>query len=156
VTRRKGISTLDPDRRLSSDPPPTVPTALRVDTSRWPLVVLTYAGSPTKEEMADHLREIELEVLGRRKPFAQVIDQRTGRRPDALQRAMIAAHQNQQSFAYATLCLGEAYVATKSVRVAMQGVFWVAKLPYPYILVDTLEEGIAWAEERLRQRGVSV
>jgi hypothetical protein len=130
-----------------------VPTALRVDTSRWPLVVLTYAGSPTKIELAEHLREIESKVLGRRKPFAQVIDQRNGRIPDASQRAMIAAHQNQQSFAYAMFCLGEAYVATTSVRRAMQGVFWVAKLPYPHVFVETLQEAIAWAEDRVRHRG---
>ena len=135
---------------VSDPPPPLVPTALRVDTSRWPLVVLTYAGSPTKKEMSDHLREIEVEVLGRRKAFAQVIDQRSGRSPDAAQRALIATHQNQQSFAYATFCRGEAYVASKSVRRAMQGVFWMAQLPYPHVFVDTLEEAIAWAQERLK------
>ena len=146
MARKKETST------LSSGPPPPVPTVLRVDTSRWPLVVLTYAGSPTKEEMADHLREIEVEVLDRRMPFAQVVDQRNGRSPDAVQRAMIAAHQNQRSFAYASFCLGEAYVATRRMSRAMQGVFWLTKLPYPYVLVETLEEAIAWAKERLRLR----
>jgi hypothetical protein len=138
----------------SSAPAPLVSTTLRVDTARWPLVILTYAGAPTKQEMADHLREIEQNVLERRKPFAQVIDQRKGQRPDAAQRAMIAAHQNQYSFAYATHCKGEAYVANKSVRLAMQGVFWVAKLPYPHVFAETLDEAIAWAKERLKGQRV--
>ena len=132
-----------------------VAAALGVDASRWPLVVLTYAGAPTKQQLAEHLREIEQNVLERRRPFAQVVDQRTGQSPDAAQRAMIAAHQNQYSFAYAKYCLGEAYVATKSVRLAMQGVFWVAKLPYPYVFVETLDEAVAWAEERLKAGGAN-
>ena len=162
MVQKKGPSTRDKSRlgndatlpeevhRGPSSAPPLVPTVLRVDTSRWPLVVLTYAGLPTKQEMADHLREIEQYVLEQRKPFAQVIDQRKGQRPDAAQRAMIAAHQNQYSFAYATYCVGEAYVANASVRLAMQGVFWVAKLPYPHVFVDTLDEAMAWARERLK------
>jgi hypothetical protein len=162
VVQKKGPSTRDKSRlgddamppedvrRGPSSAPPLVPTVLRVDTARWPLVVLTYAGMPTKQEMAEHLREIEQNVLERRKPFAQVIDQRKGQRPDAAQRAMIAAHQNQYSFAYATYCMGEAYVANSGVRLAMQGVFWVAKLPYPHVFVDTIDEAIVWAQERLK------
>jgi hypothetical protein len=134
----------------SEAPPPDAPQLL-VDTSRWPLVVLTYAGTPTKEQMADHLRQIEKDVLGRRRRFVQVIDQRYGTPPDALQRAMIAAHQNQQGLVYAAFCLGEAYVATKPLRRAMQGVFWMTKLPYPHVFTETLEEGIAWARERLAE-----
>lgn len=125
---------------------------LRVDTSRWPLVMLTYAGAPTKQQMAEHLREIETNVLDRRRHFAQVIDQRHGQSPDAAQRALIAAHQNQYNCAYASYCLGEAYVAPKSTRIAMQGVFWQATLPYPYVFVETLEDAVAWAEERLKER----
>ena len=125
---------------------------LLVDTSRWPLAVLTYAGRPTNVQLEDHLEEIEEKVLARGDYFVQIIDQRRGEMPDAMQRALIAQHQERMKEQYTKYCLGEAYVVTPQIRGAMVAVFWLAKPPYPYTFVDTLGEAMTWAETRLTDR----
>jgi hypothetical protein len=51
---------------------------------------------------------------------------------------------------YAEYCLGEAYVASARMRSAMTAVSSVATLPYAHAFVDTLEEGLTWARERVQ------
>jgi len=126
---------------------------LFVDTSRWPLVVLTYAGQPTDEQLANHLKEIEENVLGRREPFVQVIDQTRGEQPDPIQRAMIADHQLKMDAAYRAYCIGEVYISTPAMRGAMVAVFWQAKPPYPYAFVEAVDDALRWAEARMKAAG---
>src|SRR5262245_49233117 len=122
-----------------------------VDVRDWPLVRLTYAGSPSETQLAAHLREIEEKVLARKQPFVQVIDQRYGAMPDALQRKLIVEHQTRMDAVYARYCIGEAYVVAPQNRGAMVAVFWMAKPPYPYTFVDTLDEALAWGRARLEE-----
>ncbi len=123
-------------------------TILTVDVARWPLAVLTYAGSPTLRDLENHLREIEEKVLASGRPFIQIIDQTKGDVPTAMQRALIADHQSKNGEAYQRYCLGEAYVCTSRMRSAMIAVFWQAMPAYPYTFVRTLEEGMVWANQR--------
>ena len=128
-------------------------TQLTVDTSAWPLVVLTYAGEPRPDEVRDHLREIEDAVLGREEPFVQVIDLSRAVRPQAQQRLAIAEHQTDNEERYQRFCLGESYVVpTAEIKGAMTGVFFAAKPSYPYRFVETLDEALDWARERLGGR----
>jgi hypothetical protein len=129
--------------------PAKAPTVLAVNVARWPIVELTYSGTPSDAALADHLREIEEKVLGRRKPFVQIIDQREGSMPDAIQRALIADHQRRMEDAYRNYCRGEVYIVSKQTRQAMTAVFWLAPPPYPYTFVETAPEALAWAKERL-------
>jgi hypothetical protein len=124
---------------------------LSVDTSRWPLVLLTHAGAPDLAQMQEHLREIEETVLARGSRFVQIIDQRQAELP-AGQRAEIAEHQRRMDEAYKRNCLGEAYVVSARNRGAMVAVFWQAQPPYPYVLVDTMEEALTWAVRRAVRR----
>jgi len=123
---------------------------LTVDTSRWPMVVLTYSGQPSDEQLAEHLREIEERVLSRHERFVQVIDQSRGQQPDPIQRAMIADHQRKMDAAYRDYCLGEVYIAPPAMRGAMVAVFWQAKPPYPYAFVEAVDEAVRWAESRMK------
>ncbi len=123
---------------------------LLVDTSQWPIVVLTFEGSPSNGQVVDHLKEVEEKVLARRRPFVQIVDQRRGLMPSASQRALISEHQARMAPLYAEYCLGEAYVASRELRGAMRAVFWLAPPSYPHAFLDTLDEAFAWAGERLR------
>ena len=127
----------------------TPPTVLTVNTSHWPMVELIYSGTPSDSELTEHLREIEEKVLGRREPFVQIIDQREGSMPDAIQRALIAEHQRRMEDAYRSYCRGEVYIVSKQTRQAMTAVFWLAPPPYPYAFVDSAPEARTWARERL-------
>lgn len=119
---------------------------LTVDTSAWPLVVLTFAGDPTVEAVKAHLLEIEDEVLSRGERFVQVVDLSRAERPNPAQRLAIAEHQATNEARYEELCLGEAYVVpTAELKGAMTGVFFAAKPAYNYIFVATLEEALDWA-----------
>lgn len=122
---------------------------LRVDTSRWPVSILTYSGKPTNEQLADHLREVEAKVLGRGEPFVQIVDQRRGEMPDAVQRATIAEHQLRAEAQYRSHCRGEVYVVSAQVKGAMVAVFWRAPPPYPYTFVESMADALDWARTRL-------
>jgi hypothetical protein len=119
------------------------------------MVVLTYAGAPTGRELKRHLDEIERDVLAKREPFVQIIDQQRGQVPDAMQRALIAEHQGRMDAVYARYCCGEAYVVTAESRAAMTAVFWLAKPPYPYVFVDTMDEAVAWCRTRMQEAQLS-
>jgi hypothetical protein len=134
-------------------PPPSDEATVTVDTSKWPLVVLTYAGKPDQELLARHLKEVEDRVLTRGEPFVQIIDQSRGEMPDAVQRAMIAAHQRKMDRAYRKFCLGEAYVVSPNIGGAMVAVFWLAKPPCPYTFVEDFGAALAWAQARLKEGG---
>lgn len=122
---------------------------LTVDTSRWPLVVLTYEGQPTDDVLQAHLEEIEREVLARRQPFVQIVDQLRGERPNPVQRAIIARHQGRMAELYQRYCKGEAYVAGPELRSAMVAVFWREPPRYPYTFAASMDQALAWARERL-------
>lgn len=123
---------------------------LTVDTSAWPLVVLTFAGDPSVEAVHAHLKEIEDEVLSRGERFVQVVDLSGAVRPNPAQRLAIADHQTQNEARYQELCLGEAYVVpTAELKGAMTGVFFAAKPTYEYVFVTTRDEALDWARECL-------
>ncbi len=123
--------------------------SLTVDVSQWPLVVLTTNGSPTESELEQHLLEIENEVLGRGQGFVQIIDQRRADSLNALQRSIIAEHQERMDEAYTRLCRGEAYVTDAKMKGVMIAVFWQAKPAYPYRFFDRFDEAQAWASRLL-------
>jgi len=137
----------------SLPPSPQGDATLTVDTSRWPLVLLTFSGKPTDQQVADHLKEIEERVLGRRERFVQIVDQRRGEPPDAVQRALIAEHQKEMEHVYRRCCLGEAYVVSPETQRAMVAVFWMAKPLYPYTFLESLGEAIEWAQQKLKEAG---
>lgn len=119
---------------------------LTVDTSEWPLVVLTFAGDPPVEAVRAHLEEIEDEVLARGERFVQVVDLSHAVRPNPAQRLAIAEHQAANEAGYEELCIGEAYVVpTAELKGAMTGVFFAAKPAYDYVFVATLAEALDWA-----------
>jgi len=125
-------------------------TQLTVDTSEWPLVVLTFAGDPTVEAVRAHLKEIEDEVLSRGERFVQVVDLSRARRPNPAQRLAIAEHQALNETRYEELCLGEAYIVpTAELKGAMTGVFFAAKPAYDYVFVASMAEARSWAEDCL-------
>lgn len=132
-----------------SDRPVKAPTVVSVNIVRWPIVELTYSGSPSDSDLASHLREIEEKVLARQEPFVQIIDQRGGSMPDAIQRALIADHQRRMEDAYRKYCRGEVYIVSLQTRQAMTAVFWLAPPPYPYAFVETGPDALAWAKERM-------
>lgn len=116
-----------------------------VDTTAWPLVLLTTVGTPSDQELQAHLDEIEERVLKRRLPFVQIVDQRKAGEIDAGQRAIIAQHQKELEWLYRMYCKGEAYVADAKLKGIMIAVFWQAKPAYPYAFFDGLDEAREWA-----------
>jgi len=130
-------------------PARTEAASLSVDFSRWPVVLLRYSGHATDGEWTGHLCEIEQRVLARREPFVHVIDQRRGRPVDPIQRALIVNHQVRMEDRYRRFCRGEVYVAPPEMRPVMAAVFSQARPAYPYAFVDTLDEAMSWAAERL-------
>jgi hypothetical protein len=130
-------------------PAPSRSPVFAVDTSRWPLVVLTYSGHASDEQWAGHLREIEDKVLGRRQRFVQVIDQTRGEAPDRVQQAILVRHQLNLEIQYRRFCLSEVYVAPPEMRKVMDTVFLRTKPQYPYVYVDALADGLRLAQARL-------
>ena len=122
---------------------------LTVDVASWPIVTLTTAGSPTDDQLRQHLKEIETQVLHQSRDFVQIIDQRKAETLHAGQRAIIAEHQLEMADLYGRYCRGEAYVASETMKGVMIAVFWQAKPPYPYQFFETLQDAEVWARQTL-------
>jgi hypothetical protein len=122
---------------------------LQVDTTAWPVVVLTCVGRASDAEWTGHLREIEEKVLARREPFVQVIDQTRIVAPDPIQRSLIVRHQIQMEHRYKQFCRGEVYVAPTEVQIVFSSVFCQARPPYPFTFAETMDEALRWAQAHL-------
>lgn len=120
----------------------------RIDSSRLPVVVVTIEGPPTDEEHARYLDELrDLAARGRHVCIVNAID---GGALSGPQRKRQADWLDRNRAMLDANCAGNAFVFASAVqRFMLSGVLLLTQLPYPYVVVSTLEEAERWAAERL-------
>lgn len=120
----------------------------RIDSSRLPVLVVTIEGPPTDEEHARYLEELrELAARGRHVCIVNAID---GGALTGLQRRRQAEWLDRNRAMLDANCAGNAFVFASAIqRFMLSGVLLVTQMPYPYLVVPTLEEAERWAVERL-------
>mgnify|MGYP006428088619 CR=1 FL=1 len=121
-----------------------------VDRSQFPLVYVRFTGNePGHENFTAYLAELSALYEDHVK-LAIVFDAREailpGLKYQKLQANWLKGHWDTMR----SYCLGTAYVIENTaVRGILRMIFAIQKQPVPYEVSSTLEEGMAWARQRL-------
>lgn len=125
-----------------------------VDKSKWPIVINTVEGTVTDAQL-DEWMEDATAVLLRGEKYVAVMDASRIGQVSAYTRKRSREWQRRYREQMRANCLGTAYVLRSPVvRFVAMTVLMVTQLPMPYTVCGTLEEALAWAEQRLVDGGV--
>jgi hypothetical protein len=123
--------------------------SLTIDTSRWPIVVHTATGVPTKEMVDDYLRTATA-ILARKEPHVAILDARGVGRAHPYIRARSREWMRAHRPEVAAWCKGTVYlVSSSAMRFLVMTSILMTRLPTPYRVCESLEEAMEWARERL-------
>jgi hypothetical protein len=123
-----------------------------IDVSAWPVVVHRMTGGLSDAQFDAYLAEATA-LLSRREPHVTIFDtlqlgQVTAYIRARTQEWMRAHHEEIQ-----THCLGSVYVVTTPVvRFIVMASLFAKRQPTPVHVCAALDEGMAWARERLAAR----
>lgn len=125
--------------------------SVTVDTSRWPIVVHTGVGVPPRSAIDDYIAEAT-KILERKELHVTILDVRrvtgTSAYIHGRSREWLKAHRAE----LARYSAGIVYVVgSPLVRFLVAGTLLLARYPTPYLVCETLDEGFAWAHERLEK-----
>ena len=121
----------------------------KVETTDWPLVVISAEGDITPAELERHLVEYR-SVLDRDMPCAIVFDASKVGKIDAYTRRRYTEFMQQNNDDFRRLCRGIGFVINSSiVRGALTAVLWMVDFPFAYKIFATSDEAAAWARRQL-------
>lgn len=128
---------------------------LKVDESRFPLVVFTLTGPMDDAEFERFLARVS-EHLERRTPLAYAFQFAHSQRVPKGRVARHAEFMKHHNAAFAANCLGIGLVFGSPVfRFAMSTLLLIQPLPMPYEVCSAMSQAVVFAERRLSQAGVS-
>lgn len=131
--------------------------ALHVDTSRFPIVVMTVSGRVTSSDL-EHMMVRYDALLAKGERYFNVVIQEAGADGfDAVQRKLIADWQRAQEARVKKVNVGSAIVLTSAMmRGALTALQWLAPPPTPQRSFSTREEAMEWARASLREAGIEL
>ncbi len=128
--------------------------SIRIDESRFPLIVVTFVGSQDEADFSAYL-EWMTALAKRRVKAVTVFDATKAGPTSATQRARQGAWIKTNRALIQQFSCGSAFVVSSAiVRGALTAILWIAPVPGPHTIVATFEEAERWALERLRAEGV--
>ena len=124
---------------------------LKVDSSRFPIVILDMDGNYSEEQALQFCEELRA-VLERRERIAIIAD---GRKAGM---STLKARSIMRQFVTDTMHLSDAYTACAAliidsaiVRMGVSAMFHLTKPNFPLKVFKTPAEGIAWAQHALER-----
>lgn len=127
-------------------------SSITIDNSRPEMLMIRFDGVVDDDAFDRYLRETEeIMVRRRRESYAMVLDSRNGGRPTPAQRfrqaEFIKTHSERLK-----QCAGAAFVMNNAVvRGVLTALLWVQPMPYPHVVVATVEEAETWCAARLAE-----
>jgi hypothetical protein len=122
--------------------------AMEIDESRWPLLVHTYDGQQTDDDITYYLRRLD-EVHARRKPFATLTLIRRFA-PHISHVTRLGAWMNANRESSKGLCkAGAIVVASASARFMLSSFYLISSIDYPHVVCDDRTQAEAWLAERM-------
>jgi hypothetical protein len=129
--------------------------SIRVDDSRFPLVVTTFDGPVSDAEFEDYLQATTKKTLARQTRNVVIVDASGATRPPASQRKRQAEWLNENQALLKQYNLGTVFVISSAlIRGGLTAIFWLAPMPSPTTVLATYSQAVAWAFERLRAAGI--
>jgi hypothetical protein len=128
--------------------------AVRIDDSRFPVVVVTFPGSYSDPEFEDYLERMT-RLLERKKKNVTILDARQASTTTAKQRAKQATWIKAHDALLKEFSCGSAFVIESAlVRGALTAILWLQPMPVQHAVVPTMEAAEQWALRRLIEAGV--
>jgi hypothetical protein len=125
---------------------------IRVDVSGFPLVVHTFDGKQTDDDIDAYLRECA-QVYARRQPFVAI----TYIRDYAMTWShigRIGAGMKQLPMEY---CRGAALIVPfPTFRFLLSSFYLITKPPHPIVVFDDVQAGEAWVRQKLGEEGMPI
>ena len=126
----------------------------RFDTTAWPLVTVTFEGTPTDEAFEACLADFDA-VYAKGARVAFVLDTSDAGPLSATQRRRAASWMAARTRMLRDQCLGLAFVvASQVIRGVITAVFWIQPMPAAWTIEMRRASAVAWARERLREARV--
>jgi len=132
-------------------------SAIAVDTRLWPLLLITFRGSPEDADWERMFASYE-ECYRRAEPF-HIINDGVGIRstPSPRQRQLVATKAREHEAMSKAWVVGSATVVPNAVlRGIVTAITWLAPPVYALSLCATLPEAVDIAFGRLRARGIPI
>ena len=124
--------------------------AVTFDRSRWPIVVATFEGDHDRETVEGFMDVMD-ELYARGERFVTVYDIQEYKGSDARFVKRVGQWYADRKREIEGLEAGMAMVIpSDTFRFMLSTAMLVARFPENYAVVNSVAEGIAWAEERLR------
>ena len=124
-------------------------TAITIDRSEFPILIVRYRGAPTTDEFGQYLDRLSA-VYREGNRFAMIFDSSDAESPPATQRKMQADWILKHERLIHTLNVGTAFVVPSVVlRGALTAIFWLQPLPCPHFVCAELNEARRWTRARL-------
>jgi hypothetical protein len=127
---------------------------VRLDDSRWPLLVVKFLGVPTTAHVQAYLERMT-DFLDRGERHTVIFDSSgmKGMGPTE-QRHMQIAWLKQHDARVRALRLGAAYIIhSPVVRLAVSVAYYLRPTPTPYLITATEREAAGWSALRLEEDG---
>jgi hypothetical protein len=128
---------------------------MHVDVAHWPVVVATYDGQQTDEDVEHYIRRMD-EVHARGEPFvALTIVHEYAANFAHVKRLGAWTKETQKNFAH--LCKGAATVLPSApARFLISSFFLIFVPPFPMVAFDEVPPAVAWVRQRLAEAGLPV
>jgi hypothetical protein len=128
---------------------------MRVDDGHWPVVVATYDGQQTDDDVEHYIRRME-DMYARREPFvALTIVRAYASNFSHVRRLGAWTKANTESSR--EFCRGGAIVLpSSSARFLISSFFLVFVPPFPLVAFDDVPPAVAWVRQRLAEVGLPV
>lgn len=131
--------------------------AIVLDLSLFP-VAYSYLPAQFSDYDVDRYFDAFRELHDREEAFLHVNDIRhSGSMSNSSMRKKAAEFMDAEAERSGRLCRGAAQIADGAlVRGAVTAIYWLSPPPFPYAVVRTLEEAIAWVDARGKEEGLAV
>jgi hypothetical protein len=129
---------------------------IEVDEKQWPLVVVTFGGRATLGELESVLATQE-RWLSAERLHVELVVVRSDLQPwDGSTIRRQATWIKEHEHALRKSNRGVAMVLPSLwLKGVLRAILWLQPLPYPHVVCGTVEEAMAWLDERLRAMGQS-
>jgi hypothetical protein len=129
---------------------------MKVDCSRWPLVVYTYDGPFASQDEIDACLKAQEAVLQRGAKFAVVVNMQ-GEAPPADQRALQARWEKHNHELLKQRVVGVGFAAPSLLmRGAITAMSWIHPWPHPCEVFASYREAEAYARGKLAEASLSI
>jgi hypothetical protein len=123
---------------------------IRLDTSNWPILVLTPMDNISDESIQDFMESFFAMVKAKKERYALIVDLRQRTNMSRKHRKLLTDELNKNKEFEEDYNAGTALIVNSAViRGIMMSLFWLFSPKHPTDVFKTMERAVSWANSRL-------